>query len=97
MHGKPFVTRARSRSSSASRLRFLLAVAFAMIAAAVLPPATASAATNICSNQTGNNGYYYQMWSAGQGSACININSGTSYTTNWSGIGGAGSGGGGGS
>jgi len=64
----------------------LSAVVLAMIAAAVLPPATASAAT-ICSNQSGNNGYYYQMWSAGQGSACINISSGTSYTSNWSGIG----------
>ena len=86
MHGKPFLPRARSRSRSSSRLRLLLAVVVAMIAAVVLPPATASAAT-ICSNQSGNSGYYYQMWSAGQGSACININSGTSYSTNWSGIG----------
>ena len=31
--------------------------------------------------------YYYQMWTAGQGSACITLNSGTSYSTTWSGIG----------
>ena len=50
-------------------------------------PGTAHAA--VCSNQTGTtNGYYYQMWSNGQGSACINVGSGgNQYSTNWSGIG----------
>ena len=30
---------------------------------------------------------YYQMWSNGQGSACITLNSGNSYSTSWSNIG----------
>src|SRR5690348_6175130 len=30
---------------------------------------------------------YYQMWSAGQGSACITLNSSNSYSSSWSGIG----------
>ena len=48
---------------------------------------TAHAAT--CSNQTGTvNGNYYQMWSNGQGSACVTVGSGgNQYSTNWSGIG----------
>ncbi|HEY4452958.1 MAG TPA: glycoside hydrolase family 11 protein [Pseudonocardiaceae bacterium] len=51
-------------------------------------PASGAAASTICSNQTGNNGgYYYQMWTAGSGSACITMNSGNSYSTSWSGIG----------
>jgi endo-1,4-beta-xylanase len=72
------------------RVRLLLGVACAVIAAAATAalPGTAKAATSICSNQTGNNGgMYYQMWSAGQGSACINLNSSNSYSTSWSGIG----------
>ena len=65
------------------------ACAVAALAAAVVAlPSPAGAATQICSNQTGtNSGYYYQMWSAGTGSACITLNSGTSYSTSWSGIG----------
>jgi len=59
----------------------------AVVATAVLP-GTARAATQICSNQTGTNGgMYYQMWSNGQGSACITLNSSNSYSTSWSGIG----------
>jgi endo-1,4-beta-xylanase len=68
----------------------LLGVLFAVILAAVTAalPGTAKAATTICSNQTGTNGgFYYQMWSAGTGSACITLNSGNSYSTSWSGIG----------
>ena len=73
-----------------SRLRLLLGACAAVLAAAtamVAAPGIARAAT--CSNQTGtNNGYYYQMWSAGQGSACITVGSGgNSYSTTWSGIG----------
>ncbi len=31
-----------------------------------------------------NNGYYYQMWSNGQGSACVNAGSGgNQVSTNW--------------
>jgi len=70
------------------RIRLLIGVAFALILATVIPTGPAKAATQICSSQTGNNGgNYYQMWTAGQGSACITLNSGTSYTSQWSGIG----------
>ena len=72
------------------RLRLLLGVAFAVILAAATAalPGTAKAATTICSSQTGTNGgYYYQMYTAGTGSACITLNSGNSYSTSWSKIG----------
>ena len=84
MPGDTRLHKARRRG----RLRLLIGTVFAMIVATVVPTGTASAATSICSNQTGtNSGYYYQMWSNGQGSACINLNSGNSYSANWSGIG----------
>ena len=74
-----------------SRIRLLIGLLItAALAAgtALLSAGTAAAATTICSNQTGNDGgNYYQMWSNGQGSACITLNSGTSYSTKWSGIG----------
>ncbi|HEX5401534.1 MAG TPA: glycoside hydrolase family 11 protein [Pseudonocardiaceae bacterium] len=55
-------------------------------AMAVLPGA-ASAAT-LCTNQSATNaGSYFQMWSAGTGSACMTMNSATNYSTTWSGIG----------
>jgi endo-1,4-beta-xylanase len=78
------------RATGRGRLRLLLGVVFAVIlaAAAAALPGTAKAATTLCSNQTGTNGgYYYQSWSNGQGSACITLNSGNSYSTTWSGIG----------
>jgi len=78
------------RARRGGRVRLLLGVVFAVILAAATAalPGTAKAATAICSNQTGTNGgYYYQMWSAGQGSACVTLNSGNSYSTTWSGIG----------
>ncbi len=57
-------------------------------AAAAVLPGTARAATTICSNQTGTNaGFYYQMWTAGSGSACVTLNSGNGYSTSWSNIG----------
>ena len=73
-----------------SRIRLFLGACAAALAAAtamVAAPGIAHAAT--CSNQTGtSNGYYYQMWSAGQGSACITVGSGgNSYSSTWSGIG----------
>ena len=86
MNAPLHVPRARGRG----RARLLLGVVFAVLlaAAAAVLPGTAKAATTICSNQTGTNGgYYYQMWSAGTGSACITLNSGNSYSTTWSGIG----------
>ena len=78
------------RTRGRGRARLLLGVVFAVLlaAAAAVLPGTAKAATTICSNQTGTNGgYYYQMWSAGTGSACITLNSGNSYSATWSGIG----------
>lgn len=78
------------RARRGGRVRLLLGVVFAVILAAATAalPSTANAATAICSNHTGtNSGYYYQMWSAGQGSACVTLNSGNSYSTTWSGIG----------
>jgi endo-1,4-beta-xylanase len=61
-----------------------LALAAAM---AVVVPGAARAATQVCSNQTGTNGgMYYQMYLSG-GSACITLNSASSYSTTWSGIG----------
>jgi endo-1,4-beta-xylanase len=73
-----------------SRIRLFLGACAAALAAAtamVAAPGIAHAAT--CSNQTStSNGYYYQMWSAGQGSACITVGSGgNSYSSTWSGIG----------
>ena len=60
----------------------------ALAAAAVAITSPAHAATQICSNQSNTSGgAYYQMWSAGQGSACITLNSSTSYSSSWSGIG----------
>jgi endo-1,4-beta-xylanase len=57
-------------------------------ATAAIVPGVARAATQICSNQTGTNGgMYYQMYTAGTGSACITLNSPSSYSTTWSGIG----------
>ena len=78
------------RAGSSGRVRLLLGIVLAVLlaAAAAVLPGSAKAATAICSNQTGTNGgYYYQMWSAGTGSACITLNSGNSYSATWSGIG----------
>jgi endo-1,4-beta-xylanase len=74
---------------SLTRGRPLIGLASAIaLAATALVAGPASAATTICSNKTGTNGgNYFQMWSAGQGSACITLNSGTSYSSTWSGIG----------
>lgn len=60
-----------------------------LTAAAVTLTSPANAASGICSNQTGGSqGGYYQMWTAGQGTACMDLaSSGMSYSTSWSGIG----------
>jgi endo-1,4-beta-xylanase len=82
VHTHPLIPRARS----SGRIRLLLGVVVAMILAAVVP--TTAKAASICSSQTGTNGgYYYQMWTAGTGSACITLNSGNSYSSTWSGVG----------
>ena len=76
------------RTRIAGRFRLALGVVSAMILALLVPTGPAAAATTLCSNQTGtNSGYYYQMWTAGSGSACITLNSGNSYSTSWSGVG----------
>ena len=81
---------ARPRSRRRGRLGLLFGVACTLILAAATAamPGAAKAATSICSSQTGtNSGYYYQMWTAGTGSACITLNSANSYSTSWSGVG----------
>lgn len=76
-----------SRTRRSGRLRLALGIVIAMIPAVVLP-GSATAASSICSSQTGtNSGYYYQMWTNGTGSACMTLNSGNSYSTSWSGVG----------
>ena len=90
MNGPPTFPESHPQGRWRSRLRLLFAacaVALAAAATTVAIPGAADAAT--CSNQTGTtNGFYNQMWSAGQGSACITVGSGgNSYSTTWSGIG----------
>ncbi|MBS2966248.1 glycoside hydrolase family 11 protein, partial [Actinocrinis puniceicyclus] len=85
---------ARPTGRERRRVRLLIggactaAVSLVLAAVTTILPGTASAATTICSSQTGNTGgNYYQMWTNGQGSACMTLNSGTSYSTSWSGVG----------
>jgi endo-1,4-beta-xylanase len=77
-------------SHGRSRIRLFLSTCAAALAATtvtVAAPGIAHAAT--CSSQTGtSNGYYYQMWTAGSGSACLTLGSGgNSYSTSWSNVG----------
>ena len=90
MNGPPTPPERRHQGRWRSQLRLLFAacgVVLATAATAVAIPGAADAAT--CTNQTGTtNGFYNQMWSAGQGSACITVGAGgNSYSTTWSGIG----------
>lgn len=63
------------------------ACALALALVTVALPGRAGAATEVCSNDTGTiDGAFYTMFVSG-GSACITLNSGTSYSTTWSGIG----------
>ena len=89
MNGPPTLTEADRNGRRRSRLRLLIVACAAILAAAATVALPGAAHAAVCSNQTGtNNGYYYQMWSNGQGSACVNIGSGgNQYSTNWSGIG----------
>ena len=80
--------RLKGRRRGRVRLLFGGVCAVALAAAAVALTGPAHAATQICNSQTGNNGgMYYQMWTAGQGSACISLNASNSYSSSWSGIG----------
>nr|BBF25195.1 endoxylanase GH-11 [Kitasatospora sp.] len=57
------------------------------LAAVVLLPGTADAAT-ITNNQTGNDGgYFYSFWSDGNGSSSMSLNGGGNYSTSWSNVG----------
>src|SRR3982751_4898416 len=86
MHDVPIRSPGRSRRRVGLGIGGTFALALAMIA--VVQPGTANAATPVCSNQSvTSGGAYHQMWSAGQGSACITLNSNTNYSTTWSGIG----------
>jgi endo-1,4-beta-xylanase len=84
VHAPPFAPKVLG----AGRLRLALSIVFALITALVALPGSAAAASTICSSQTGTSGgNYYQMWTNGTGSACMTLNSGTSYSTTWSGVG----------
>ncbi|GLW72699.1 endo-1,4-beta-xylanase [Kitasatospora phosalacinea] len=57
------------------------------LAAVVLLPGTADAAT-ITNNQTGTDGgYFYSFWSDGNGSSSMSLNGGGNYSTSWSNVG----------
>ncbi|WP_246508913.1 glycoside hydrolase family 11 protein [Actinocrinis puniceicyclus] len=91
---------ARFESGSRRRLRllgrrarlliggaFAAAMTAALTLVATILPGPASAATTICSSQTGtSNGYYYSFWTAGGGSACMTLGSGGDYSTSWSNV-----------
>ncbi|MFK0190856.1 glycoside hydrolase family 11 protein [Kitasatospora sp. NPDC090308] len=53
------------------------------LAAVVVLPGTADAAT-VTSNQTGNDGgYFYSFWTEGSGAASMSLNGGGNYSTSW--------------
>ncbi|WP_259465057.1 glycoside hydrolase family 11 protein [Streptomyces sp. TLI_171] len=53
------------------------------LAAVLLLPGTADAAT-ITSNQTGSDGgYFYSFWTEGSGAASMSLNGGGNYSTSW--------------
>jgi endo-1,4-beta-xylanase len=81
--------RRRAANLLVSRIRLVIgsACAVALAAAAAVLPSAAQAAT-ICSSQTGNSGgFFYSFWTAGSGSACMNLGASGNYSTSWSGVG----------
>jgi endo-1,4-beta-xylanase len=85
MNGPPAHPNSRRRGLASLLLGGAFAIALA-VATAVLPSG-AKAATQECSNNTGTiDGSFFTMFVSG-GSACMTLNSGTNYTTTWSGIG----------
>jgi endo-1,4-beta-xylanase len=86
MNHVPIRSQGRPRGRVGLAIGGACAVVLALIAA--VQPGIANAATPVCSNQSvTSGGLYHQMWSNGQGSACITLNSDTNYSTTWSGIG----------
>ncbi len=81
-----------SRKVNKMNLRWILAVA-AIGAAGCGGPATqdasgASGGAAISSSQTGTDGgYYYSLWSNGQGSVSMNLDGGNGYSVQWSNVG----------
>jgi endo-1,4-beta-xylanase len=70
-----------------SRVRLLVAGACAALVTALLP-GVATAATTICSSQTGtNNSYYYSFWTDGGGSVCMTLGNSGNYSSTWSNVG----------
>jgi endo-1,4-beta-xylanase len=78
----------RQKIRKHGRMRLIVGTcAVALTAAMAALPGTAGAATQVCSNQTGTiGGAFYTMFVSG-GSACITLNSATSYSSTWSSIG----------
>jgi endo-1,4-beta-xylanase len=76
-----------------SRTALVFCVLLAVTATSLLLPSTrpAHAAPAACqtmnSSQTGNDGYFYSLWTAGSGSISMTECSGGYYNTYWSGIG----------
>lgn len=57
---------------------------FSFVVAFLLCTAGMLTAQQICSSQTGtNNGYYYEHWTDGTGSACMTLGSGGTFSVTW--------------
>ncbi|HET6502051.1 MAG TPA: glycoside hydrolase family 11 protein [Amycolatopsis sp.] len=86
MNDAPAHPKGRGRGHLSLLIGGIWAVALAMVA--TLLPGVATAATSLCSSQTGtNNGYFYSFWTDGGGSVCLNLGSGGNYSTSWSNVG----------
>jgi endo-1,4-beta-xylanase len=79
---------APSKRRRRGRISLLIGSAIALtVAAATTAILPGVAQASVCSNQTGSsNGYFYTMYTAGSGSACMTLGSGGNYSTSWSGV-----------
>jgi endo-1,4-beta-xylanase len=85
MNGPPVFPKGRRRGRFG--LLFGGACAVILAAAVAVLPGAAKAQASVCSNQTGtNNGYFYTFYTAGSGSVCMTLGSGSNYSTSWSGV-----------